>query len=118
MILGIDFSMDYAQIAYLDNDGNPQSVSVGTEDNYMIPAVVCYNSELNEWSAGDEAVNKGRLEKSEVYKNLPEIFNEDSENDADEAKKAVSTFMSYLIKLAVNYSNVLLIKNILLTENQ
>ena len=50
MILGIDFSMDYAQIAYLDNDGNPQSVSVGTEDNYMIPAVVCYNSELNEWS--------------------------------------------------------------------
>lgn len=89
MILGIDFSMDYAQIAYLDNDGNPQSVSVGTEDNYMIPAVVCYNSELNEWSAGDEAVNKGRLEKSKVYKNLPEIFNEDSENDSDEAKKAV-----------------------------
>nr|WP_302624857.1 DUF5716 family protein [uncultured Eubacterium sp.] len=118
MILGIDFSMDYAQIAYLDNDGNPQSVSVGTEDNYMIPAVVCYNSELNEWSAGDEAVNKGRLEKSKVYKNLPEIFNEDSENDADEAKKAVSTFMSYLIKLAVNYSNGRLIKNILVTVNQ
>ena len=36
MILGIDFSMDYAQIAYLDNDGNPQSVSVGTEDNLSL----------------------------------------------------------------------------------
>ena len=117
MILGIDFSMEYAQLAYLDNEGNPQSVSIGTGENYLVPAVVCYNSELQEWSAGEEAVNKGRLGNSTVYKNLSTIFNEDSTVERDEAKKAVSTFMSFLIKLAVNYSNGRLIKNILITVN-
>lgn len=118
MILGIDFSRDYAQLAYLDNEGNPQSVSVGTGDNYLIPSVVCYNSELQEWSAGEEAINKGRLEKSTVYKKLPEIFNETSGIKKEEAKKVITTFMSYLLKLAVNFSNGRLMKNVLLTVNE
>ena len=51
IILGIDFSIDFTQMAVLDDEINPRSISIGTEDNFLIPSVVCYNSELNEWSA-------------------------------------------------------------------
>ncbi|MFQ9516134.1 MAG: DUF5716 family protein [Eubacterium sp.] len=112
VILGIDFSMDFTQLAYLDDEGNPQSICVGTEDNFMIPTVVCYNSELKEWSAGEEAVNKGRLEKSQLYKELPSMLNGD---DNEELTNIMSAYMSYLLKLAVNYCNGRLIKNILIT---
>ena len=57
IILGIDFSRDYSQLSYLDDTGKPKSVSIGTENNYLIPTAVCFNSELKEWSAGDEAIN-------------------------------------------------------------
>ena len=77
IILGIDFSIDFTQMAVLDDEINPRSISIGTEDNFLIPSVVCYNSELNEWSAGDEAVNKiagdfkaelwGRFNKTDYY---------------------------------------------------
>ena len=68
IILGIDFSIDFTQMAVLDDEINPRSISIGTEDNFLIPSVVCYNSELNEWSAGDEAVNKSRLNNSTEYR--------------------------------------------------
>lgn len=113
VILGIDFSMEFTQLAYLDEDGNPQSISFGTEDNYLIPTVVCYNSELKEWSAGEEAVNKGRLGNSYLYKGLPEMFQEQTDNE--EMDNIMTTYMSYLLKIAVNYCNGRLIKNILIT---
>ena len=113
VILGIDFSMEFTQLAYLDEDGNPQSISFGTEDNYLIPTVVCYNSELKEWSAGEEAVNKGRLGNSHLYKGLPEMFQEQTDNE--EMDNIMTTYMSYLLKIAVNYCNGRLIKNILIT---
>lgn len=113
VILGIDFSMEFTQLAYLDEDGNPQSISFGTEDNYLIPTVVCYNSELKEWSAGEEAVNKGRLGNSHLYKGLPEMFQEQTDNE--KMDNIMTTYMSYLLKIAVNYCNGRLIKNILIT---
>lgn len=115
VILGIDFSTDFTQLAYLDEEGNPQSICIGTEDNYLIPTVVCYNSELKEWSAGEEAINKGRLEKSCLYKELPLMF--DGANNEEELKSIMTSFMSYLLKLAVNFCNGRLIKNILITVN-
>ena len=116
MILGIDFSRDYAQLAYIDNKGNPQSISMGTADNYLIPAVVCYNSDLNEWSAGDEAVNKKRLANSKVYRDLPFLFQQDI--DKEELHQVMIVFFSYLLKLAINEGNGRLIKNILVTVEE
>lgn len=116
LILGIDFSRDYSQLAYIDNSGNPQSISMGTKDNYLIPTAVCYNKDLDEWSAGEEAINKSRLENSTLYTDLPEMFT--SGTDRELLEKITSAFMSYLIKLAVNYSNGRLIKNVLVTVNE
>lgn len=116
LILGIDFSRDYAQLAYIDNKGNPQSVSMGTADNYLIPSVVCYNSGMNEWSAGDEAVNKGKLVDSQLYQDLPLLFDENMEKG--KLHQIMTVFFSYLIKLAVNECNGRLIKNILVTVEE
>ena len=95
---------------------NPRSISIGTEDNFLIPSVVCYNSELNEWSAGDEAVNKSRLNNSTEYRKLPEILKQNYGEDL--TKQIITTYMSYLLKVAVNYSNGKLIKNVLVTLNE
>lgn len=116
LILGIDFSRDYAQLAYIDHKGNPQSVSMGTADNYLIPSVVCYNSELNEWSAGDEALNKSARVGSQVYRDLPLLF--DGGMEKEKLNRIMTVFFSYLIKLAVNECNGRLIKNILVTVEE
>lgn len=116
LILGIDFSRDYAQLAYIDNKGTPQSVSMGTADNYLIPSIVCYNSELNEWSVGDEAVNKSARIGSQVYRDLPLLFDGDMEQE--KLRQIMVVFFSYLIKLAVNECNGRLIKNILITVEE
>lgn len=116
IILGIDFSIDFTQMAVLDDEINPRSISIGTEDNFLIPSVVCYNSELNEWSAGDEAVNKSRLNNSTEYRKLPEILKQNYGEDL--TKQIITTYMSYLLKVAVNYSNGKLIKNVLVTLNE
>ena len=116
IILGIDFSIDFTQMAVLDDEINPRSISIGTEDNFLIHSVVCYNSELNEWSAGDEAVNKSRLNNSTEYRKLPEILKQNYGEDL--TKQIITTYMSYLLKVAVNYSNGKLIKNVLVTLNE
>ena len=99
IILGIDFSRDYSQLSYLDDTGKPKSVSIGTENNYLIPTAVCFNSELKEWSAGDEAINKSHSENSRLIRELPLLFNEDTEEDVG---KIMTVFFAYLLKLAVN----------------
>lgn len=103
-------------MAVLDDEINPRSISIGTEDNFLIPSVACYNSELNEWSAGDEAVNKSRLNNSTEYRKLPEILKQNYGEDL--TKQIITTYMSYLLKVAVNYSNGKLIKNVLVTLNE
>ena len=47
IILGIDFSIDFTQMAVLDDEINPRSISIGTEDNFLIPSVVCYTDYYN-----------------------------------------------------------------------
>lgn len=115
IILGIDFSRDYSQLSYLDDTGKPKSVSIGTENNYLIPTAVCFNSELKEWSAGDEAINKSHSENSRLIRELPLLFNEDTEEDVG---KIMTVFFAYLLKLAVNQCNGRLIKNILVTVEE
>lgn len=116
IILGIDFSKDNSQIAYIDDMGKPQSVSMGTANNYLIPTVVCYNNKLDEWSAGEEAINKSRYENSQLYTNLPEMFNQNVEKE--QLEDVMKAFFSYLIKCAVNNCNGRLIKNILITVEE
>ncbi len=111
IILGIDFSTEYTQMAILDEDGNPQCISIGVDDNFLIPTAVYHNEELDEWSAGDEAVNKSRLGKDRLYTSLPYMLVE----KRDHWKDAVYAFISYLLKVAVNYCNGRLIKNILIS---
>ena len=101
IILGIDFSIDFTQMAVLDDEINPRSISIGTEDNFLIPSVVCYNSELNEWSAGDEAVNKSRLNNSTEYRKLPEILKQNYGEDL--TKQIITTYMS-----SVSYTHLTL----------
>ncbi len=116
IILGIDFSRDNSQIAYIDDMGKPQSVSMGTANNYLIPTVVCYNNKLDEWSAGEEAINKSRYENSQLYTNLPEMFEQNVEKE--QLEDVMKAFFSYLIKCAVNNCNGRLIKNILITVEE
>lgn len=116
IILGIDFSKDNSQIAYIDDMGKPQSVSMGTANNYLIPTVVCYNDKLDEWSAGEGAINKSRYENSQLYTNLPEMFEQNVEKE--QLENVMKAFFSYLIKCAVNNCNGRLIKNILITVEE
>lgn len=111
LILGIDLSKDYTQLAYVDEEGNAKSVSVGTEDNYMIPTVVCHNKELDEWSAGYEALNKSKLSSSTVYDKLATLI----EKEDEEAVWIMKIFMSYLLKTAMNFCGEKLVKNVLVT---
>ena len=126
VILGIDFSMDFTQMAYLDEEGNPKSISIGTEDNFLIPTVVCHNSELKEWSAGEEALNKSKLKTSTLYDKLPALFLPlyyheilpAMFHDSKEEEKVIEVmqvYFSYLLKLAVNYCNGRLIQKVLIT---
>lgn len=113
IILGIDLSRDYTQMAYLDGDGNPTCISMGTGDNYLIPTAVCYNKNVDEWSAGDEALNKSKLEGSTFYGDILEVLekNEDSEVVAN----VYDAFVRFILKAAINFCNGRVIKNILIS---
>ena len=116
IILGIDFSMDFTQMAFLDEDGNPQSICVGTEENYQIPTVVYYDEDMNEWSAGDEAINKSTVGKGKFYDKLPLLLTGIA--DSRKVIEIMSVFISYLLKIAVNYCNGRLIKNIVISLDE
>lgn len=108
LILGIDFSKDFTQLAYLNEDANPVSVSAGIEGNFLIPTVVGYNEGLQEWSAGEEAINKSKIENILLYSNMEDILQKD----------ALNAFMAYVLKLALNYCNGKLIKNVLVSVDE
>ncbi len=105
IILGIDFSKDFTQLAYINEDGNPDCVSVGMEGNFLIPTVVCYSEDFKEWSAGEEAINKSKQSKCQIYSDMEDILQ----------GKALYTFMSYLINLAINHCDGRDVRNILVS---
>lgn len=57
IILGIDYSDEYTQISYFDqNMEKPESVStIQEEQKYLIPSVLCKMKGKAEWSFGDNA---------------------------------------------------------------
>ncbi len=114
-ILGIDFSKDYTQLAFIDENGNPESISFGTEDNYLIPSVVCYHKNLKEWYAGEEAVNKAEIPDCVSYDCLPEMLLEDSDEKSIEI---MSAYFSYLLKMAEKRCDNQSVKNILITVEE
>lgn len=105
LILGIDFSKDFTQLAYINEDGNPQSISFGMEGNYLIPTVACFNEDFKEWSAGEEAINKSKQENCHVYRDMDALLEGDG----------LYAFMSYLLTVVRNYCGDKRIKNILIS---
>lgn len=105
LILGIDFSKDFTQLAYINEDGNPQSISFGMEGNYLIPTVACFNEDFKEWSAGEEAINKSKQENCHVYRDMDDLLEGDG----------LYAFMSYLLTVVRNYCGDKRIKNILIS---
>ncbi len=114
-ILGIDFSKDYTQLAFIDENGNPESISFGTEDNYLIPTVMCYHKNLKEWYCGEEAVNKREIPDCVSYEQLTELILEKCEEKNIEMMQA---FFSYLIKMAEKRCKQQSVKNILITVEE
>lgn len=112
MILGIDFSKDYTQMAYLDEKGNPKSLSFGTADNFLIPTVACYHKELKEWYAGEEAVNKKTGENCVFYEKLPELS---SEKSGEKNIELIQSYLSHLLQWAQAGQENRKIKNIVIT---
>lgn len=112
MILGIDFSSDYTQMAYLDEKGNPQSLSFGTSDNFLIPTAACYHSKLKEWYAGEEAVNKKAEENCQFYEKLPELS---AEKSSGENLERIQSYFSHLLQWAQARGENRKIKNIVIT---
>jgi hypothetical protein len=115
IILGIDFSMDFTQMAYLDEDGNPQSISIGVEDNYLIPTAVCYNRGIKEWYAGDEACNKKDYDDCTFYDSLPKIHEIEVEDDREEI---LGEFFAYLFYIASKFCDGREVKSVLITLNE
>lgn len=112
IILGIDFSNDYTQLAYIKDDGNPECIVSGTEDNYQIPTVAGYHEDLKEWYVGEEAVNKSKDEKCHIYKDLLKIFGDENEKQKD---KIAVVFLSHMISLAKKQSEERRVKNVLIS---
>ena len=112
IILGIDFSSDFTQLAYLKNDITPTSISIGKADNYQIPTKVCYNKELDEWSIGDDAIRKGKLTGSVLYGNLVKLA---SGEMSEENIEVLSMFMKKLIEIACSFCKVDDIRNVLIS---
>lgn len=105
LILGIDFSKNFTQLAYINEDGIPQSVSIGMEGNFLIPTVACYNEDFKEWSAGEEAINRNKQGKCHLYRDMEDIIQDE----------ALYAFMSYIIKVAINYCGGRPIRNVLIS---
>ena len=113
-ILGIDFSKEYTQIAYIDENGNPESISFGTEDNYLIPSVMCYHENLKEWYVGEEAVNKEENPQCKFFIDLPEVIQQQEE---EKSYFMMQSYFSYLIHLAKKRSGQS-VKNVLVTVEE
>ena len=112
IILAIDFSMDFTQLAYLENDVTPKNIHTKNKDTFQIPTTVCYNKELMEWSSGDEAVSKGRLNNSTSYTNLPKMCNKKMRKDD---REVIKVFMEYLLDLARRRCKTRVIRDILIS---
>lgn len=115
IILGIDFSMDFTQIAYLENDVTPKTISVRGEDHYQIPSMVCYNKELMEWSAGEEAESKGRLNNSVLYKNLPLMCGKEMSKDD---REVVTVFLEYILEVSKKFAKVDSVRDVVVSVDE
>ena len=79
VILGIDFSVDYTQLAILNESNEPESLSVaGLGHEYLMPSCMFYNTELKEWSVGVEAFNRSLVEDGVFIDQIPKRMNESS----------------------------------------
>lgn len=113
LILGIDFSSDFSQLAFLNDAGEPESISVGQDKHFLVPTVMFFNDELKEWSVGEEAINRSQRESGKVVTNLPEALFYDELKEQNRAM--MKAYIAYFVKLAANYTNGQIIKSIVMT---
>lgn len=113
LILGIDFSNDFSQVAFLNDAGEPESISIGQDKHFLVPTVMFFNDELKEWSVGEEAINRSQRETGKLVTDLPEaLFHEElKEQNVD----MMQAYIAYFVKIAANFSNGQIIRNIVMT---
>ncbi len=76
LTIGIDYTDEYCQACYYsERHGGPESVSGGTELlRYLIPSVLVYDPEKNEWAIGNSALrmeeNPGMIVFRELMRNV------------------------------------------------
>ncbi|MGN0383448.1 MAG: DUF5716 family protein [Eubacterium sp.] len=75
LMIGIDFSSDNTQVAFLNENNEPQSMStIPDEQRFAIPSVLYHNTKLDEWYIGDEAIVKCKEDKGILIKRIPETY--------------------------------------------
>ena len=72
LTIGIDYSDDYCQACYYsERHSRPESVSGGTELlRYLIPSVLVYDQEQNDWAIGNAALRMEENPGMMVFRNL------------------------------------------------
>lgn len=120
IVLGIDFSTDYTQMSILSDGGEPESLAMADSgEEYLMPSVMFFNTELEEWSIGIEAFNRSRVEEGIFIDALPEKMSKsqgvvilgENVNWPDIASK----FFEKIISLVIKKAEGALIKNIVIS---
>lgn len=70
--LGLDLCPEYSQLSYFDEEKKePESIyQRNSKETYMLPNVVFYSEESNQWYVGSEASNHRFKEKGMLFENL------------------------------------------------
>lgn len=120
IVLGVDFSADYTQMSILGEGNEPESLEMsGLGEEYLMPTVMFYNTDLKEWAVGIEAVNRRRVEEGVFIDELPEKMSQSQGIHVDGEEIAWSDiaakFFEAVITLAINRVNGAMIKNIVIS---
>lgn len=120
IVLGIDFSVDYTQVSILGDGYEPESLKMtDLGDEYLMPTVMFYNSELKEWSVGTEALNRSRVEEGALIDKLPERMSKTQgvviEENNIRWDEVAARFFEAVIQLAVGKAQGALVKNIVIS---
>lgn len=120
IVLGIDFSADYTQMSVLGDGNEPESLKMsGLGDEYLMPTVMFYNTDLQEWAVGIEAVNRSRVEDGIFIDKLPDRMNQSQGINVDEQEikwsNVAAKFFESVITVAINRVNGAMIKNIVIS---
>ena len=72
LIIGIDYTNEYCQACYYNlRHERPESVMTGSAVmRYLIPAVLCYSDEADDWLIGEDAMLYAQQSGNYLFKDL------------------------------------------------